>query len=146
MKRIVIIFSIIAITLVLIVSMSLIQNNKNLTIIKAYNRQYEEYYKKVLYGTDVITLINKATNENIKNNIEKDEKGYFIENDLNSIKIEIKLLYNEKLIIYQMETLTKVGLEGFVQNFNLIQFKCTDIDYHEATKRVKSLTFEQIEE
>ena len=45
-----------------------------------------------------------------------------------------------------METLTKVGLEGFVQNFNLIQFKCTDIDYHEATKRVKSLTFEQIEE
>lgn len=146
MKKIVIIFGIIVITLVLIVSMSLIQNNKNLANIKTYNKQYEKYYKKVLYGTDVITLINKATNENIKNNIEKDEKGYFIENDLNSIKIEIKLLYNEKLITYPMEILTKVGLEGFVQNFNLIQFKCTKLDYHEATKKVKSLTFEQIEE
>ncbi len=146
MKKIVAIFAIVIITLMLIISVSLVQNNKNLANIKTYNKQYEEYYKKVLYGTDVITLINKATNENIKNNIEKDEKGYFIENDLDSIKIEIKLLYNEKLIKYPMETLTKVGLEGFVQNFNLIKFKCTMIDYHEATKKVRSLTFEQIEE
>lgn len=146
MKKIVIIFGIIAITLLLIVNVSLVQNNQNLKNIKNYNKQYEEYYNKTLYGTDVITLINKATNENIKNNIEKDEKGFFIENDLNSIKIEVKLLYNEKLITYKMETLTKVGLEGFVKNFNLIRFNCTNITYHEATKKVKSLTFEQIEE
>lgn len=146
MKKLIIIFGIILVTLVTIISVSLIENNKNLSNIKKYNKQYEEYYKKTVYGTDVITLINKATNENLKNEIEKDEKGYFIDNGINSIKIEIKLLYNEKLTTYQMETLTNVGLEGFVQSFNLIQFKCTNIEYHNATKKVKAITFEQIEE
>lgn len=146
MKKIIIIFGTILITLVLIISVSLVENNKNLTNITKYNKQYEEYYQKTVYGTDVITLINKATNENLKNDVEKDEKGYFIDNGLNSIKINIKLLYEGKLTTYQMETLTNVGLEGFVRSFNLIKFKCTDIEYHEATKKVKSLTFEQIEE
>lgn len=146
MKKIIITFSIIAITLLIIVCVSLMQNNKNLQNIKQYNKQYEEYYGKVVYGTDVISLINKATNENIKNNIEKDEKGNFIENDINSIKIEIKLLSEGKLTTYNMERLTKVGLEGFIKSFNLIQFKCTNINYHENTKRVKSLVFEQIQE
>ena len=146
MKKIVIIFGILMITLVFIVSVSLIENNKNLTSIKKYNKQYEEYYQKTVYGTEVITLINKATNENLKNDIEKDEKGYFIDNGLDSIKIEIKLLQDGKVNIYQMETLTRVGLEGFIKSFNLIQFKCNDIKYHYTTKKVKALTFEQIEE
>lgn len=146
MKKLIIVFCIIIITLILIVSVSLVENNKNLSNIKLYNKEYEEYYQKTVYGTDVITLINKATNENIKNDIPKDEKGYFIENDTNSIKIEIKLLSEKKLTTYSMESLTKVGLEGFVKNFNLIQFKCVDITYHENTKKVKCLVFEQIEE
>ncbi len=146
MKKIVIIFAIIIISLVLIISVSLIENNKNILSIKSYNKQYEEYYQKILYGTDVITLINKATDQNLRNEIEKDEKGYFIENDKNSIKIEIKLLSEEKLLSYQMETLMNVGLEGFVRNFNLIKFKCTEIQYHNNTKKVKKIVFEQIEE
>lgn len=146
MKKIIIIFSVIIITLLIIAYVSITENNKNLSNIKQYNKQYEEYYGKTVYGTDVITLINKATNENVKNNVEKDEKGYFIENDTNSIKIEIKLLSEGKLTTYSMERLAKVGLEGFIKSFNLIQFKCTDIKYHENTKRVKSLVFEQMEE
>lgn len=146
MKKIIVIFGIIIISLVLIISVSLIENNKNISNIKSYNKQYEEYYKKVIYGTDVITLINKATDQNSKNEIPKDQKGYFIENDVNSIKIEIKLLSDKKLITYQMETLTKVGLEGFVQNFNLIKFKCTEIYYHDNTRKVKKIVLEQIEE
>ncbi len=146
MKKIVIIFSIIIINLLIIVSVSLVENNQNLTNIKQYNKQYEEYYGKTVYGTEIITLINKATNENIKRGIEKDEKGFFIENDTDSVKIEIKLLSEEKLTTYSMESLTKVGLSGFVKNFNLIEFKCTDITYHEGTKRVKKLVFEQMEE
>lgn len=146
MKKIVIIFSIIIITLLIMISVSLTENNKNLANIKQYNKQYEEYYEKTVYGTDVITLINKATNENIKNDIAKDKKGFFIENDTNSIKIEIKLLSEEKLTTYSMETLTKVGLNGFAKSFNLIKFKCTNITYHENTKRIKTLVFEQVEE
>lgn len=146
MKRIVIILGIIIISLVLIISVSLIENNKNVLNIKSYNKQYEEYYQKVIYGTDVITLINKATDQNLKNEIAKDEKGYFIENNINSIKIEIKLLSDGKLITYQMETLNNVGIEGFIRNFNLIKFKCIDIHYHKNTKRVRKIIFEQIEE
>lgn len=146
MKKIIIIFGITIVSLVLIISVSLIENNKNLSNIKAYNKQYEEYYEKTVYATDVITLINKATDQNLRNEIEKDEKGYFIENDINSIKVEIKLLSEEKLLTYQMETLMNVGLEGFVKNFNLIKFKCTGIQYHINTKKVKKIVFEQIEE
>lgn len=132
--------------LISILSVSLIENNKNLSTIKRYNKQYEEYYQKEVYGTEVITLINKATNENVKNDVKKDEKGYFINNDLNSIKIEIRLLNDKKITTYQMETLTNVGLEGFIKNFNLIKFKCTNIKYHNDTKKVSNITFEQIEE
>lgn len=146
MKKIIIIFSIIIITLLLIISVSLVENNKNINKISKFNKEYEEFYEKNVYGTDVISLINKITNENLKNEIQKDEKGYFIDNDTNSIRIEIKLLYEGKLTTYKMETLTNVGLEGFVQSFNLTKFKCTSIKYHESTKRIKSITFEQIEE
>lgn len=146
MKKIIIIFFTIIITLVIIFSVSIVENNKNLINIKQYNREYEEYYQKTILGTDVITLINKAVNENNKNEIGKDEKGYFIENTTNSIKIDIKLLSDGELTTYPMETLLNVGLSGFVKSFNLIQFKCTQISYHEDTKMVKSLVFEQIEE
>lgn len=146
MKKAIIVFSIIVITLIVILSVSLIENNKNIINVKKYNKEYEDYFQKTVFGTDVTTLINKATNENIRNNIEKDENGYFIENDINSIKIEIKLLYDKELTSYQMEQLTKVGLVGFVENFNLINFKCVSIEYHESTKRVKKMVFEQVEE
>lgn len=146
MKKIVIIFGILIVTLIFIVSVSLIENNKNLANIKIYNKQYEEYYQKKVYGTEVITIINKAIDENIRNDIKKDERGYFINDGLNSIKIEIKLLNDKKITTYQMETLTNVGLEGFIKNFNLIQFKCTNIEYHDSTKKVSTITFEQIEE
>ena len=146
MKKAIIVFTIIIITLIVILSISLVENNKNIMKVKNYNKEYEDCFQKTVFGTDVTTVINRATNENIRNNIEIDENGYFIENDINSIKIEIKLLYDKKLTSYQMEQLTKVGLIGFVENFNLINFKCVSIEYHESTKRVKKVVFEQIEE
>lgn len=146
MKKTVIVFGIIIAILLTVLCVSLIENNKNLAKIKTYNRQYEEYYQKTIFGTDVTTLINKAINENKRNGIEKDEKGFFIENDTNSIIIEIKLLYEGKLTTYSMESIINTGIQGFVQNFNLIKFKCTNIQYHESTKKIKKIVFEQIEE
>lgn len=146
MKKIIIVFSIIITILLVIISVSLVQNNKNIVEVKKYNKEYEKYFEQTVFGTDVTTLINKATNENIQNDIQKDEEGYFIGNNINSIEIEIKLLYDGKLISYRMEQLMKVGLVDFVKNFNLINFKCISIEYHETTKRVKKVVFEQIEE
>ena len=108
MKKIIVVFALIVIIIILVISVTLAENNKNINIIKNYNKEYEEYLQKTVFGTDVTTLINKATNENIKNDIEKDEKGYFIENTINSIKIEINLLYDGKLTPYSMEDITRV--------------------------------------
>ena len=81
---------------------------------------------------------------NKKNKIEKDKKGKYIENDTNSIKIEIQILDNEKT--YEMETLYNGGMDKFVQFYGQIRFKCTKIEYHKATNRIRYLLFEQITE
>lgn len=122
------------------------QNNIKLAQIKKTNSFYETYLNKEILGVDVTTIINKATNENNKNNIEKDKDGFFIENDTNSIKIELILLGEEETKTYQMETLQKVGLNGFIKNFNLTNFKCSKIEYHEKTNLVSKIIFEQTEE
>ena len=123
MKKTIIIFSIIFCSILLIVCVSLTQNNKNLIEIKNENAEYEKYRNKEIFGTEVASVINKAVNENIKNEVMQDEKGFYIANETNSINVEIKLINEEKLQTYKMETIQKVGTSGFVKNFNLILFK-----------------------
>ena len=54
-----------------------------------YNLKFEEYNKKGLNGLDITTVINQAVNNNERNNVEKDEKGFYIDNKNDSIIIEI---------------------------------------------------------
>lgn len=121
----------------------LITKNTTNRLVKEANSQYQYYLNKVIYGTDLTTLINKAVNENEKNNIKKNEKKHYIENNENSIKIEIKMITTGKT--YPMEEFYNKGITKFVENFNLINFKCTGIEYHKNTGRVKKLVFEEIE-
>ena len=72
----------------------------------------------------------------------KDNKGRYIDNESNSIKIDIKMLDNDKT--YTMETLYSGGMDKFVQYYNEIQFKCTNLEYHKTTNKVKYMLFEQI--
>lgn len=146
MKKTLICLIIIFIVGTIVAVMCISQNNIKLAKIKATNNFYETYLNKEILGVDVTTIINKATNENNKNNIEKDDNGFFIENDTNSIKIELILLGEEETKNYQMETLQKVGLNGFIKNFNLTSFKCSKIEYHEKTNLVSKIIFEQTEE
>lgn len=110
--------------------------------IKKYNSQYEYYINKSIYGTELVTLINKVINENELNKVEKDEKGFFIENNENSIKINIKMNTNGKT--YQMETFYNNDITKFVENFNLVKFRCNKIEYHKKSGRVSKLYFEEI--
>lgn len=121
----------------------LITKNTTNRIIKTKNSEYEYYLGRTVYGTDVTTLINKAINENEQNNIQKDERNYYIENNENSIKIELKMILTGKT--YPMEEIYNNDITRFVQNFNLIQFKCTSIEYHKNTGKVKKLVFEEVE-
>lgn len=110
--------------------------------IKKDNSQYEYYIDKSIYGTELVTLINKVINENEVNKVKKDEKGFFIENNENSIKINVKMNTNGKT--YQMETFYNNDITKFVENFNLVKFKCTKIEYHKNSGRISKLYFEEI--
>lgn len=107
-----------------------------------FNQEFEAYKGKEIEGTELGTIINKAINYNEKNRIPKDENGNYIENKDNSIKIDIYIKDNKTT--YSIETIYKLGTAQFIENFNIDTFKCTKIEYHNRSKRVKYLYFEQI--
>lgn len=120
----------------------LITKNTTIKNIKKHNSQYEYYLGKSIYGTEVATIINKVVNENETNNVQKDEKGFYVDNNENSVKIEIKMNTNGKT--YQMETIYKNDITKFVENFNLVKFNCIKIEYHKNTGNVSKLYFEEV--
>ena len=151
MKKIAFI-GIMAIIIVIIVVMQINHIQKQRKQAIAFNGQYEYYQNKDLYGIDVVTVINKATDNNTKYNIPKDSKGMYIEDQENSIKVELNLIagVEEKtnqniMVTKQMEDLQKVGLEGFITNFNLTTFQCKKMEYHKKTGKVSKIIMEQIE-
>lgn len=108
--------------------------------IKKNNYEYEKYLNKEILGTELTTIINKAVDNNEKNAVPKNEQGFYITNDINSVKIQIQILDNETM--YDMETLYNGGMERFVQNYNSINFECTKIEYNKSGK-VSYMLFEQ---
>ncbi len=111
--------------------------------IKKQNAEYEQYLTKEILGTDLATLISKVVDENERNNIQKDEKGYYINNNQNSIKIDLKMTTIDKT--YPMEEIYNNKIATFVQNFNFINFKCINIEYHKETGKVSKLIFEELQ-
>lgn len=141
MKKIAVFFLIIV---VIIVGISYLYLNykANYNQTKKENIPFESYYEKEIYGAELTTIINKAMDQNVLNEVEKNDKGKYINNDKNSIQIEIKMIDNDK--VYTMETLHSGGMEKFVQYYNNIQFKCTKLEYHKSTGKIKYMLFEQI--
>ena len=91
--------------------------------LKKSNLEYESYYQKEIYGTEIATVVNKAINQNEK--------------------IEVHITDNETL--YDMETLYSGTMTTFVQYYNSIKFKCTTLTYNDEG-RVNYMYFEQISE
>lgn len=144
MKKVLIILLILFMIIIFSIYALFITNKAQTNSLRNYNREYEEYLDKTIYGTELATLINKATNVNEKNKIEKDKKNYYIENEENSIKIEITMLLTEKT--YPMEEIYNTDTAEFVKHFNLEKFKCTKIEYHNKTGKISKMLFEQVEE
>ena len=141
MKKIIIILAIVII-IVCVVAVKYYSYKVAYNMILEENSEYEQYKDKEIYGIDLATAINKTVDKNIKNGIEKDEKGFFKQNDENSIEIEIFIKDNETM--YKMEAFYNSGTEQFVQYYGNIKFKCSNIKYHEKTGRVSYLLFEQL--
>mgnify|MGYP000029062588 FL=1 len=141
MKKIIIFFVII---LIIVAGVSYIYLNYKATVnqAKTANVDYEAYKDKEIFGTDLATLINKVTDSNIKNEVEKDDKGLYIDNGEDSIRIDIK--FTDDDTVHSMEEIYDSGTTTFMQYYNQIRFKCSNIEYHEKTGKVSYMYFEQI--
>ena len=140
MKKI-LVFLAIVIIIVAIVGFRYVSYKADYNEIVKENAEYDQYKNKEINGIELGTLINKTVDKNTKNKIEKDENGMFKQNDTNSIEIEIYMQDNKT--IYRMESFYNAGTEQFVQYYGNIKFKCSKIEYHENTKRIKYILFEQ---
>ena len=108
--------------------------------IQKENYIYEKCLNKEVMGTEVASLINKAVDNNEKYNIGKDENENYVDDNEYCIKIYVKLQTNGKY--FNMESIYDNNVAEFVKNFNLENFKCTKITYHDSTKRVSKVYFE----
>ena len=140
MKKLAIIF-LVGIIIIVGISYMYLNYKANYNEARRENNQFESYYNQEFYGADVVTIINKAYDNNLTNAVEKDDKGIFKENETNSIKIDVKMLDTDT--IYNMETLYSGGMQNFVEYYSGIKFKCTKIEYH-PSKKVKYMLIEQI--
>ena len=141
MKKLLIFFAIVVI-IVCVVSYVFLNYKANYNTSKKANLEFENYLNEEIYGTDLSTVINRAIDSNEINAVEKNNKGIYLNNDKNSISIEVKMNDNDS--IYQMETFYKNGMQNFLNYYGNIKFKCTDIKYHKTTNKVKYMLFEQI--
>ena len=111
--------------------------------INKFNIKYEKYNNLEITGREIATVINQAVNDNEQAYITKDEKGKYIQNDENSINIEVKITEIENGKIYNMETLYNGGMNEFVKYYGDITFKCEKLEYN-TKGQVKYILFTQI--
>lgn len=146
MKKNVIIISLILIIMIVICLVGINANSKTSKAIKQQNSEYELYLQSEIYGTDVVTLINKAISSNETNKVTKDEKGLYINNNQNSINIDLVMITDEEkneTTVYKMEAISKVGITEFIKNFNTAKFECTKKEYHKETGKISYIEISQ---
>lgn len=141
MKKIAI-FLLIIIGIVSTISYLYLNSINNQRIAQKENIKFEIYKDEEITGAEVTTLINKAINSNQQNEIEKDKKGRYIDNETNSINIDIKFIDDD--VTYNIEKIYNNGMDKFLTYYRDIKFKCIDVQYHDKTQKIKYMLFEQI--
>jgi len=106
------------------------------------NLKFEVYKDKEISGSDLASIINRAVDENQKNEIKKEKNGKYIDNEFNSINIDIKFIDDD--VIYNIEKIYNNGIEKFVYYYRNIIFICKEAQYHDSTGKIKYMKFEQI--
>ena len=142
MKKLLFFLAIVLISIVIIVSKYYTYKNKY-SEINSYNSQYEKYSNSEISGIDLTTVINKAVDSNERNFVDKDDSGNYIENDTNSINIDVKITDLDEDIILPMETIYDGGMSRFIEFYDSVNFKCTEVKYN-SEKKICYMLFEQI--
>lgn len=141
MKKTFVIILTIFIILLAIVSYYVYNIKRLSSIAENYNKTYEPYINSEISSADLITIINKAVDDDEKNGVLKPKNSiYYEENDENSIKIEVT--FSEEHANIPMEAIEQQGSANFMKAFQTALFKCTKVEYHQKTNRIKYLHFE----
>ena len=88
MKKIAI-FLLILIAIICTISYIYLNYKFDLNNVAKENSKFEMYIDKEVRGSELATIINKMVDSNEKNETQKDEEGKYINNDENSINIDI---------------------------------------------------------
>ena len=74
------IFLVIVLSVIIISVLINISSNKNkLNEISKFNEQFETFNRRTIYGADILTVINKAIDNNTIHDIKKEENGEYID-------------------------------------------------------------------
>lgn len=115
--------------------------------IQKINKEFLLYKNSDVQINTIVSIMNKAIQENKINKIQQDSKKIFIENETNSIKVylETKSAEDEKVKIPMEELILneKAGIEKVEYAFSDLSFTMTDIQYHKKSGQVRSITFTQ---
>lgn len=112
------------------------------------NKGFEAYNKKIMYGIDVINVLNKAIDNNKRNDCEFDENSEF------NVNITLNITDNQTIPELNIKTYTLSNdyaeLTSLIanannpdSNFKRRTFRCTKVEYHDSG-RVKNMNFTQI--
>ncbi len=143
MKKSLIIILIIFAIILAIIGYYVYNTRRIASLSKQINETYEAYGSAEIEATSLISIINKAIDDNEKNGVEKVENGILYEdNGKNSIIITVKFLQSDN--IYRMEDIARGTSESFINAYLGANFKCTSIEYHEQTNQIKSMQFEEV--
>ena len=146
MKKILIIILIAVVTAIAIFSGRYIELAKKKSEINKINNEFLAYKKSIVKINKIVTLMNRAIDINNKNNIEKDENGIYEENNTNSIKVYLKVKSSDsKMEMERLMLNDKAGVEKVEYAFSDLIFEMTNVEYHQKTGQVKSITFEEKE-
>lgn len=141
MKKIAI-FLIIIIGIVSTVSYLYLNNINKQRIAQKENIKFEIYKEQEVTGAELTTLINKAIDTNEQNEVKKDNKGRYLDNEVNSINIDIKFIDDD--VTYNIEKIFNNGMDKFMNYYRDVKFKCVDVQYHSKTQKIKYMLLEQI--
>ena len=141
MKNKILLILIIFMSIIAVISYIIYNYRINLQEVQRINNEFKSYAEAQMLGTELVSVINRVQDINSKNNIEKDSDGLYIENEDNSIKMYVKLKYEDDYSVLEVERILNNGIENFIKNYSTASFKCEEIAYHEKTGNVKSLNF-----
>lgn len=149
MRKILILVFISVIAITSIVFVKFIEYSRMVTEITQINKEYLAYQNSNIQINTIVSLMNKAIEQNKKNNIMQNDDKLFNENNTNSIKIyiETKSSDGKQMIRIPMENLIlndKIGVERVEYAFSDLLFKINDVKYHKKTGQVKQVVFTEI--